>query len=454
MTVPFPSRALDGAEVLDDVAAFIRRYVAFPSAHCLVAVVLWAAHTHANPNTWYVTPRLVLDSAEPGSGKTRVLELLALLVQRPEMTISATVAAIFRMLAEEPYTLLFDEVDAIFNPKNGGNYEDLRALLNAGYKQGATIARCVGDASKMRVERFTVFAPVALAGLAGKMPATITTRAVTIHMRRRGPGEHVEPFRERDAREDTEPLRDQLAAWITAESDALSYARPSMPDGVVDRPAEVWEALLAVADAAGGEWPQLARDACTHFVLSAGPSVTSLGVRLLADLQDLYSRRGVDRLPTGEVVTALVDLEEAPWADLYGRELSPRRLAQELDRYGVRPVQWKQGGDKQRGYVTWATDKPAQTGLTDAWARYLHDGGTPGTPGTPQLSPVPDEEAVPVRPGTAHGPGTGLTREVPGVPGVPAKSSPDVWRRSGRRVRSPADSTGRTSLPDPDGRHL
>ena len=187
-----------GAGLLDAVAEFISRFVAFPTPHALTAVTLWAAHTHG-VEAWYVTPRLVLDSAEPGSGKTRVLELLALLCRDPELMISATTAAIFRLLDDQPYTLLFDEVDAIFNPRAGGNSEDLRALLNAGYKRGATIARCVGDASKMKVQRFNVFAPVALAGLAGNMPTTITTRAVTVHMRRRSHGEHVEPYRERDA---------------------------------------------------------------------------------------------------------------------------------------------------------------------------------------------------------------------------------------------------------------
>jgi len=156
------------------------------------------------------TPRLVLDSAEPGSGKTRVLELLALLCRRPKLAISTTTAALYRRLAQGPLTVLLDEVDAIFNPKNGGNYEDLRALLNAGYKRGATVDRCVGDAAKMRVQELPVFAPVALAGLAGKMPSTITSRAITIHMRRRAPGEHVMPYRERDAEQDAKPLREQL----------------------------------------------------------------------------------------------------------------------------------------------------------------------------------------------------------------------------------------------------
>lgn len=49
------------------------------------------------------------------------------------------------------------------------------------------------------------------------------------------------------------------------------------------RSAEIWEPLLAIADTVGGHWPDTARGACRHFVLDTGPSITSLGVRLLAD---------------------------------------------------------------------------------------------------------------------------------------------------------------------------
>ena len=157
-----PHRA--GHDVLDAVAAFVARFSVFPSEHCAPTLALWYAHTHAT-EAFYVTPRLVLDSAEPGSGKTRVLEVAQYLVRAPEMTISATPAALFRLVSLGPITILFDEVDAIFNPKNGGNNEDLRGLLNAGYKRSATIARCVGDAKNIKVERFPVYAPAALTNL-------------------------------------------------------------------------------------------------------------------------------------------------------------------------------------------------------------------------------------------------------------------------------------------------
>ena len=389
-----------GHEVLDDVAAFVARFSVFPSEHCAPTLALWYAHTHAS-DQFYVTPRLILDSAEPGSGKTRVLEVAQYLVRAPEMTISATPAALFRLVSMGPITILFDEVDAIFTAKNGGNNEDLRGLLNAGYKRSATIARCVGDAKKMKVERFPVYAPAALAGIAGAMPTTITTRAITIHMHRRRPDEHVEPFRERQIARQARPLREELAAWIDSTSTQLGNAQPDMPNGITDRPAEIWEPLLAIADTAGGHWPTTARDACRHFVLESGPQTTSLGIRLLADLRDLFTRHDTDRLPTTVILTDLRELDEAPWGDLDGKPLDARRLAKELDRYSVKPGTFRDHGAPVKGYQS-----TGPRGLADAWDRYLpprypsevgnsgNSGNTAGQPGT-EPHPVTDPSVTP-----------------------------------------------------------
>jgi endogenous inhibitor of DNA gyrase (YacG/DUF329 family) len=371
-----------GHELLDDVAEFVARFSVFPSEHCAPTLTLWYAHTHAIQQ-FYVTPRLILDSAEPASGKTRVLEVAQHLVAVPEMTISATTAALFRLVSMGPITILFDEVDAIFNPKNGGNNEDLRGLLNAGYKRSATIARCVGDAKDMKVQRFPVYAPAALVGISGGMPATITTRAITIHMRRRRTDEPVEPFRERHVAREAQPLREQLAAWINSTGTRLGDAQPDMPEGVTDRSAEIWEPLLAIADTAGGHWPDTARDACRHFVLNTGPQITSPGVRMLADLRDLFARRRTDRLPTKTILAELLDLDEAPWGDLHGKPLDARRLSRELGRYGARPVTFEDDEGSTKGYVTYCTTgRQAQTGLADAWSRYLPAAiGNPGKTG-------------------------------------------------------------------------
>lgn len=368
-----PATTLAGVDVLDDIAAWFNHYLALPNRHAAPTIALWAAHTWRSID-FYVSPRLILSSAEPGSGKTRVLELLNLVCHFPRLTISATAPALYRRIAasddagELPPTILFDEVDAIFSKGASPNHEDLRALLNSGYKRGSTVDRCKGDAKAMEVVEFPVYAPVALAGLAGNMPATITTRAVTIEMRRRAPGEKVNPFRERDAEDEARPLREDLAAWVLG-LEGLAHARPAMPKGVEDRPAEVWEALIALADAAGGHWPETARAACQHFVLdTADARDLSLGIRLLADIQEILAGR--DRIATDVLLSSLRGLEEAPWADLYGKPLSPRRLASELKRYGVRSSQVRfPDGTNRKGYQLEPTDE--SVGLQDAFDRFL-----------------------------------------------------------------------------------
>ncbi|ONI72709.1 hypothetical protein ALI144C_42610 [Actinosynnema sp. ALI-1.44] len=361
---------------MDNVVAFVRRFSAFPSQYCAPVLALWYAHTHI-ADRLYVTPRLILDSAEPGSGKTRVLEVAQYLVAAPEMTLSASRAALFRIVAEGPVTILFDEVDTIFNGKGGGN-EDLRAMLNAGYKRSATIPRY--DAATRTVRRYPVYTPAALAGIAGGMPATITTRAITIHMRRRRTDEYVEPFRERLVEREAPCLRTALSEWVTSVADEVVTAEPLMPHGVTDRSAEIWEPLLAIADAAGGHWPDTAREACRHFVLSPTLTDDSLGIQLLSDLRDLFTVTGLDRMPTRDILATLLALEGGPWATLPEGPLHARRLARELGRYGVGPVAFDAKIGKAKGYVSFATTgKQSQLGLADAWSRYLPDSGNSGT---------------------------------------------------------------------------
>jgi Protein of unknown function (DUF3631) len=382
-----------GAALLDDVAAWIGRYLSVPSPHCITVITLWAAHTYA-AEVFYVTPRLILDSAEPESGKTRVLELLNLITRAPIFTMNTTIAALYRRLAGEPRTILLDETDAIFAKGAAQNHEDLRALLNAGYKRGATVDRCVGDGSSMKVAEFPAFAPAALAGIAGNMPPTITTRAVTIHMRRRAPDEEIAEFIEEDALDDAAPLREALSGWLGSAVDELKGARPSMPAGVTDRRAEIWRALLAVADAAGGHWPASARQACSHFVLGTDPGELSIGMRLLADLREVFGDH--DAMPTAVILGKLQEIEDGPWADLHGKPIDARRLSRMLGKHRVKPKVIRVGDATPRGYT--------REQLADLWRRYLDPAGsaTSETSATPLARHVADVEAVAHTAGTCN----------------------------------------------------
>src|SRR5918994_4990001 len=117
------------AEILDELERFHARFVV-EGIHQRVADVLWDTHTHVL-DAFDVTPRLAITSPGRRTGKTRQLEVHAMLVRNPIMTSSMSPSVLFRMVDAGPVTVLFDEVDAVFGRREGN--EDLRALLNAGF---------------------------------------------------------------------------------------------------------------------------------------------------------------------------------------------------------------------------------------------------------------------------------------------------------------------------------
>ncbi|MCT9109541.1 DUF3631 domain-containing protein [Streptomyces mirabilis] len=386
MTSTTPAPSNDGAALLDEIEAFHRRFNVFPTEAAFVAVTLWNAHTHLL-DCFDSTPRLAFLSPEPASGKTRALEIVETLVPQPMVAVNASASALFRAVSglEARPTILFDEIDTVFGPKAGEN-EQLRGFLNAGYRRIGVMYRCVGDGSNQQVQEFPSFCAVAVAGL-GSLPDTILTRSVIIRMRRRARNERVEPYRQRIHEAEGNALRKQLAAWADSIRERVDGAFPQMPEEVTDRPADVWEPLLAVADAAGGDWPERARAACVELVtLAKADDKGSIGIRLLTDLRD-HVLNGIDRLPTVAVLDRLCSLDEAPWADMSGRPLDARTLAKLLGEYmtgdntPIKARNIKAGGAVLKGY--YAVD------LHDAWARYCPppaESATSATSATPQVS--------------------------------------------------------------------
>jgi hypothetical protein len=352
-----------GAELLSNVYTFTGHFIAYPSDHAHIAHVLWIAHTHLM-DAWESTPRLAFLSPEPSSGKTRALEISELLVPNPVEAINVTPAYLSRKVGDEekgPPTILYDEIDTVFGPKAKEN-EEIRGLLNAGHRRGAVAGRCVVHGKKVETEEIPAYCAVALAGL-GWLPDTILTRSVIIRMRRRAPGETVTPFRRRVYAAEGHKLQRRLAAWAARLVDAMTAARPEMPPGIEDRDADVWEPLLAIADAAGGQWPKRAREAATVLVGAAKEAEPSLGVRLLADLKTVFDKRGEDKLATLVVLTDLISLPESPWGDLKGKPITDRTLASKLRQYGVKSRDIYVQDRALKGYT--------REDVHDVWIRYL-----------------------------------------------------------------------------------
>ena len=350
---------IDGDALLATIHSFLRRFISYPSLHASVAHTLWIAHTHLI-DCFETTPRLALMSAEKESGKTRALEVTALLVLAPIFSISASPAVIVRLVSSAPHTILYDEIDGVFgNAKAQEANIDLRSVLNGGYRRGAKVHRC-GGASKVEPEELDAFAAVAVAGLK-TLPDTIASRSIFIHMRRRAPDEKVEAFRERIHRAQAQPIFADLAAWCAHVAPAVRAAYPDLPTEITDRTADCWEPLLAIADAAGGCWPELAREAAVHIIRKSADENLTVGVELLSHIKDAFG--SVEKLWTAELCEKLCARDESPWKDLYGKEIDDRGLAKRLQPYGIKSKDVWVIGKTKKGY--YARD------FHDIWKRYL-----------------------------------------------------------------------------------
>jgi len=351
------------ALLLDEVEAFVRRYIVL-SEHQAAASTLWVAHTHA-ADAAEVTPYLAATSPERRAGKTRFLEVLAFVVRDPIFTTSISPSALFRAVDQNVRTVLFDEVDTVFSRREGN--EDLRALLNAGFARGGQVHRCE-PVGKGFVERsFNVFAAKALAAI-GNLPETISDRSIHIRMQRKTAAEKVERFRRRLVRDEAERLRTSLASWAPEATEQLAEAWPVLPEDLDDREQDAWEPLLAIADAAGHGWSGRARSAALALAREKDTEETN-GILLLGHIFEAFEDR--DRMPTAELLGALVEREDAPWPAWWspdvdaGRTKGPAsRLARILKPFGVVPKKMRLSDvSTARGYE--------RQDFAEVWARYL-----------------------------------------------------------------------------------
>lgn len=320
---------------LAEVELFLKRFVAYPNVHAPVAHVLWIVHTHLM-EIWESTPRIAFLSPEPGSGKSRALEISELLVLRPVEAVNVTPAYMFRKIGSDDGrpTILYDEIDTVFGPRAKNNNEEIRGLLNAGHRRHGVAGRCVVNGKQVVTEEIPAYCAVALAGL-GYLPDTILSRCVIVQMRRRAPDEYVEPYRRRVHRSEGDALREKIARWAASVESKLGEPWPNMPATVTDRNADIWESLIAIADAAGGDWPERSRVAAVALVADAKGSAPSLGIRLLGDIREVFGER--EQLSTEVIITALCALDEAPWGDIHGKPIDARGLANRLGVYGIKP---------------------------------------------------------------------------------------------------------------------
>jgi len=354
---PWPEE-VNGAELLSSIASILRRHVVLPE-EAADTVALWSVFTHVI-NAFMISPRLAILSPTKGCGKTTLMDCLAELVRRPLKTSNCPAATLFRTIEKHQPTLLIDEAEHVVKSDNS----DVLVVLNSGHRQGERVPRCVGDDHEVRL--FSTFAAVAFA-LNGRLPPTQADRSIHIKMRRRMAREPIELFR-LDRADHLRVLARKATRWTADNLEALRRADPDVGE-LFNRVADNWRSLLAIADAAGGDWPRLAREAAA--VIAGDTTDEEANIQLLADIQDYFAEREVDRAFSADLVKALVALEGRPWAE-WGRAEKPmtqHALARQLKKFEVgdhtpiAPGSIRIGNDTSKGYL--------RSQFDDAFQRYL-----------------------------------------------------------------------------------
>jgi hypothetical protein len=365
---PWPE-PVDGAALLDSLREVFRRYIVLPKG-ADIALPLWVLHAWTM-DAGEISPFMVLVSPTKRCGKTTVLIILYYLTPRSELASNISPSALFRYIEEIRPTLLIDEADSFVKDN-----EELRGVLNSGHtKAAANVIRTVEVNGTHTPRRFSTWAPKAIATIRA-LADTLEDRAIVLQLQRKPPGATMARLRRRDS-EEFAALRGQAARWTIDNFDKLTDPEPQVPGDLNDRAADNWRPPLAIADIAGGTWPQEARQAAC--LLSGEQQDRAIGVELLKDIRPAFGDNDVIR--SGDLIARLTADPERPWAEWkHGRPLTQKQLAGLLASFQIISINVNPPGLPQgKGY--------RRADFEEAWRAYC-----------PGQNPSASESSISIRP--------------------------------------------------------
>jgi hypothetical protein len=348
------SEPVDGVRLLSGLYKMIRQHVVLKKEEA-AASALWIVQTHAL-EAFDISPRLAIESVVKQCGKSTFMDVLSWLARNPVTASNISAPALFRLIDQDCPTVFIDEADTFLTKD-----DVLRGIINSGHRRStASIIRADGEARQPR--NFSTWASVAIACI-GSLPETIEDRSILIKMRRKLPQENVEPFRN-DRTESCVTLARMAARWSVDHMQQLKAADPKMPQGLDGREADNWRSLLAIADAAGGNWSEGSRRVAELMVRQHRKTDQSVKTNLLRDIRTIFAAQSVDRTSSAGLVTELNKLEGHLWSEWRGNQsITQNAIARLLADFDIAPKEMRINGKNLRGY--------GRAQFADAFARYL-----------------------------------------------------------------------------------
>jgi hypothetical protein len=395
--------------LLETCRAWIRRYI-IASEEQAVIMAVWLLHTYAF-DAAETTPYIHITAPERACGKSRLMETLEALAAAPIRSGGMTAAALVRCIDAKSPTIFLDEMDA----QLGGDKEyaeAIRGILNEGFRKGGKFYKCDGKSHQLR--EFNAYCPKCFAGI-GQLPDTVASRSIVIEMRRKRPGEIVEPFRQRAVKDAASPIKTELEAWqARGVSGQLRAILPAPLACLSDRQNDIAEPLLCIAQLAGDGWLQRLTEALQAVFKAASVEDGSIGVTLLSDIRAVFDERNTDRVSSKVMAECLYEIEGRPWADWnHGKGITANNLARQLKKYRIgsekiriasETVQGYRRGDFEDAWAQFCPIPPKQNGTTEQAASLLAETSfsnrntTPSVPFAKSASNPHEQKSVPLVP--------------------------------------------------------
>lgn len=346
--------------LVEKVCIFLRYFIVLPP-DLLLVVAAWVMAAWLM-DIWDRFPHLAIRSPAKRCGKSRLLDLLELIVPNPRSTCNITLAALYRVSESERATILYDE--APLGQGAGGFANGMLGLFNAGISRNAKVVRA-GSGKGTDFREYSIYSPKVIA-LLGELDGVLADRCLPIDMERKTNTDFVRRYCSQVVEPIGQALHHEIEQWAASNAEQVAEVyRNIVPLSISnDRMAELLMPLQAVLQVAAPELLDILESYAIGLDKQEEDTMPP-DIRLLAACREILIQNQTV-MATGFVSTkwlldALLQRDWEPWCQWRGREMTAHALCNLLQPFRIRPDRDRK--QTMRGFFV--------QDFQDAWDRYL-----------------------------------------------------------------------------------
>lgn len=342
------------ADAIIYVRQILERYLDFPDPRCFTVIATWIVMTYCY-RLFPAIPYIHLTGLK-GAGKTKVMQLIALLAFNGELvTSSSSAASITRLVHGNGATLGVDEAENLSGSKDEGS-ATLQDVLRSGYKQGIYVTKCEKDAKgNQYVIRLDPYSPKALSGIKGLEDA-LSSRCIEILMLRTTniavANAEVVP-----SSSDWENVRSLIYPAVLLSLPAIKQCMQTFSvSEFAGRHAELWKPLLLLAEVGGSReiHEDILSYALDQVAQKKEDETDAETGKLIVCIDELLGQKEKEFIAADAMFQALSEDDDFAWMyDAVGKRKRGKWLNNALKRLAL----WKgparsrsNFGKKEKGY--------------------------------------------------------------------------------------------------------